>query len=136
MTSENRINPLPAVRRGFAFLLITGLLPALALGAEADTERAAELVGQGAMVIDVRSDAEVEAGTVPGALTIPHDQLKRLKAVIGKNRSRPVVLYCGSGRRAGLAIDALEAAGYGGGGLVNGGGYEAMMTALETPEPE
>lgn len=119
-----------------AVLLIGALLPGAApAGAETvETGRAAELISQGAMIIDVRTPEEVEVGTIAGALTIPHDQTDRLKAVIGRDRRQPVVLYCSSGRRVGTALEALEQAGYDTGALVNGGGYEALNQALAAME--
>jgi rhodanese-related sulfurtransferase len=61
-------------------------------------------------VLDVRSPEEFAAGHVPGAVNIPHDQVASRLAEIPKNKE--VVLYCRSGRRSGLAAEALEANGY------------------------
>lgn len=61
-------------------------------------------------VLDVRSAEEYAAGHVPGATLIPHD---RLPARIGElDRMRPVVVYCRSGRRSGLAEQVLRDAGF------------------------
>ena len=61
-------------------------------------------------VLDVRTPAEFAEGHVPGAVNIPHDQVA---ARIGEvPRDKDVVLYCKSGRRAGLAADVLTANGY------------------------
>lgn len=119
-----------------ALLLIGALLLASAPAAagNVETERAAELISQGAMIIDLRTPEEVEAGTIAGALTIPHDETDRLKAVIGRDRKQPIVLYCGSGRRVGIALETLDEAGYGSSNLVNGGGYDALSRTLETME--
>lgn len=61
-------------------------------------------------VLDVRSDEEFAAGHVPGALSIPHDQLPQRIAELGE--PGPVVVYCRSGRRVGLVEPALQAAGF------------------------
>jgi rhodanese-related sulfurtransferase len=61
-------------------------------------------------VLDVRSPEEFAAGHVPGAVNIPHDQVASRLAEIPKDKE--VVLYCRSGRRSGLAAEALEANGY------------------------
>lgn len=91
---------------------------------------AASLIEMGVPVVDVRSDEEVaETGTLADAEHIPHTQVDRIASFIGDNTSRAVVLYCGSGRRAGLAIDALRERGYH--GLVNAGGYEDLREALQ-----
>ncbi|MDT8450840.1 MAG: rhodanese-like domain-containing protein [Wenzhouxiangellaceae bacterium] len=80
-------------------------------------------------VIDVRSAGEVEeTGMVAGATNIPHTETDALAEFIG-DKDRTVILYCGSGRRAGLAIDALRARGFH--GLVNAGGYEHLTAELD-----
>jgi phage shock protein E len=61
-------------------------------------------------VLDVRRPDEYAAGHVPGAVNIPYDQIDRHLKEIPRNKD--VVLYCHSGRRAGLAAATLEAHGY------------------------
>jgi rhodanese-related sulfurtransferase len=61
-------------------------------------------------VLDVRTADEFAAGHVPGAVNISHDQLASRLAEVPKDKE--VVLYCRSGRRAGLAADVLHANGY------------------------
>lgn len=61
-------------------------------------------------VLDVRTPEEYASGHVPGAVNIPHDQVaSRLEEV---PKERPVVLYCRSGRRSGLAAEVLSGSGY------------------------
>ena len=55
-------------------------------------------------VIDVRPRQEFEAGHIPGALSVPVDQLKRGRASIPK--SREVVAYC-RGRYCVYAVEAV-----------------------------
>jgi rhodanese-related sulfurtransferase len=62
------------------------------------------------LVLDVRTPEEYASGYVPGAVNIPHDQLASRLAEVPKDR--PVVLYCRSGRRAGIAAELLAANGY------------------------
>lgn len=91
---------------------------------------AAGLVEMDVPVIDVRSESEIEeTGTVADATHIPHTDIDAIAEFIGDDTSRAVILYCGSGRRAGLAIDELRERGYH--GLVNAGGYEDLRQALE-----
>jgi rhodanese-related sulfurtransferase len=61
-------------------------------------------------VLDVRTPEEYAAGHVPGATNIPFDQVPARLAEVPKDKD--VVLYCRSGRRAGIAADTLAAAGY------------------------
>lgn len=62
------------------------------------------------VVLDVRTPEEFAQGHVPGAVNIPHDQVASRLADIP--RDKDVVLYCRSGRRAGLAAEVLGANGY------------------------
>jgi rhodanese-related sulfurtransferase len=62
------------------------------------------------VVIDVRSADEFAKGHVPGAVNIPHDQIASRLAEVPKDKD--VVLYCHSGRRAGLAATVLKDNGY------------------------
>lgn len=61
-------------------------------------------------VLDVRTPQEYAEGHVPGAVNVPHDQLASRLAEVPKDKD--VVLYCRSGRRAGMAADVLAANGY------------------------
>lgn len=61
-------------------------------------------------VLDVRTHEEFVAGHVPGAVNIPHDQVAARIAEVPKDKA--VVLYCRSGRRAGMAGQVLAEHGY------------------------
>jgi rhodanese-related sulfurtransferase len=61
-------------------------------------------------LLDVRTPEEFAAGHVPGAVNIPQNQIASHLTEIPKDKD--VVLYCHSGRRAGLAAEELAAAGY------------------------
>ena len=62
------------------------------------------------IVLDVRTPEEFAAGHVPGAKNVPYDLVAARLGEIP--RDKDVVLYCKSGRRAGLAADVLAANGY------------------------
>lgn len=92
-------------------VFLAGLLLALVVNAGefiAPRQLAAQLGSDDApVVLDVRSQAEFDAGHVPGALLIAHDQLaERLDEIPA---GRDVVVYCHSGRRATLAERVLLA---------------------------
>jgi rhodanese-related sulfurtransferase len=61
-------------------------------------------------VLDVRTPQEFAEGHVPGAVNVPYDQVASRLAEVPKDKD--IVLYCRSGRRAGLAADVLAASGY------------------------
>jgi rhodanese-related sulfurtransferase len=66
--------------------------------------------GDHLFLLDVRTPEEFAEGHVPGAVNISHDQLAARLAEVPKDKD--VVLYCRSGRRAGMAADVLRANGY------------------------
>jgi len=73
--------------------------------------RVAELMRDGAQVVDVREPYEREAGRIPGDSA--HIELDRLTAEADSiDRERPVVFYCRSGSRSELAAQAFSAAGF------------------------
>lgn len=87
---------------------VAGALPPPGL---VDGATAQQLQARGVTVLDVRSAQEFESGHVPGALNIPHDQVAARSAELGA-KDRPVLLYCRSGRRSGLAAADLARLGF------------------------
>lgn len=87
-----------------------------------------EIVNQpGATIIDVRSPMEFEASHVNGAINIPLEYVSTSVEQF-KNFTKPVILYCRSGNRSGLALHILKASGVT--ELYNGGGLEDMRNLL------
>jgi rhodanese-related sulfurtransferase len=78
---------------------------------ELSPARVAELMRDGAQVVDVREPFEREAGRIPGDSA--HIELDRLgEEADSIDRERSVVFYCRSGNRSALAAQAFAAAGY------------------------
>jgi rhodanese-related sulfurtransferase len=90
------------------------------------------MIEGGAVLVDVRTDHEWDAGRIPGAT---HIELGELSARAGEiERDRPVVLYCRADNRADMAAAALAADGYEAVALE--GGIEAWSAAGEPLEPD
>lgn len=64
------------------------------------------------LILDVRTSEEYEQGHIKNALNISHDRLAEQLPQIQKFAAAPVLLYCRSGRRAGLAAEVLAKAGF------------------------
>jgi phage shock protein E len=80
-----------------------------------------------AVFVDVRTRSEFESGHIAGAKNIPLDELmSRLDELEGING--PLVLYCRSGNRSGMALNMLREAGWE--NLYNGGGVDDMRYLL------
>lgn len=83
----------------------------------------------GAIVIDVRTKEEFSTGHLEGAHNIPFEEIVAGVSKLELAKDTKIVLYCRSGRRSGIANDALVVAGYS--QTVNGGGYQELVDAKE-----
>ena len=75
---------------------------------------------QKASIVDVRTQSEYEQGHYPDEINIPLNELpQRLDEF--KEMKKPIVAYCRSGARSGMAVSLLQQNGlsevYNGGGL-------------------
>lgn len=93
-----------------------------------DPEAARAAIAAGAVVLDVRTPDEFAEAHLPAATNVPVDDLGSRLADVDKlvagDKSKPIVVYCGSGRRAGKAKELLESAGYT--HVINGGGLDDL----------
>ncbi len=64
------------------------------------------------LIIDVRTQAEWDNGHLEGAILIPHDVIGEKIGEVAKDKSRPIYVYCRSGRRAQIAKEIIEKLGY------------------------
>jgi hydroxyacylglutathione hydrolase len=68
-----------------------------------------EAARKNGVILDVRTTMEYEAGHIQGALSIPYTRLRaRLDEV---PRDKPILVHCGTGRRAALAASFLRSEG-------------------------
>jgi rhodanese-related sulfurtransferase len=65
------------------------------------------------LIVDVRTPDEFRVGHIAGALNVQHDTIDEARwAATHSERDDEVVLYCGTGRRAGIAQQTLESMGW------------------------
>jgi phage shock protein E len=69
-------------------------------------------LSKGALVIDVRSEAEYREEHLPGTVNIPLDRLGDEIARRAPNREQPLLLHCRSGARSGRGTSVLKQMGY------------------------
>lgn len=62
--------------------------------------------------IDVRTAGEFGAGHVAGAVNIPYEEIVERIGDVTPDKDAQIHLYCRSGRRSGIALEALQEAGY------------------------
>lgn len=65
-----------------------------------------------ALWIDVRTAEEFAAGHVEGAVNIPYEEIVARIGEVTDDKTSLVYLYCRSGRRSGIALEALQEAGF------------------------
>lgn len=86
----------------------------------------AQLVKQGATIVDVRTKAEYQQGHIKGSLNIPLQGLQTNLAKIKKDQ--PVITCCASGMRSASARSILKSQGYS--EVYNGGGWSSLQNRI------
>ena len=81
-----------------------------------DPALARKLVGEGAVLVDVRTEEEYSGRHLDKAVNIPVDtlnaQLSEIEKLTSGDKTKPIVVYCQAGGRAGRAKTMLTSAGY------------------------
>jgi len=122
----------PAPDMVAVFSAVIASIPADAgYGAVSATALNEELADVAPFLVDVREVSEIEAnGYIAGAINIPIRQLlENLDKLPGLDE--PIVIYCGSGHRGGIAIALLKGLGYT--NVRNLGGGMNAWVAAELP---
>lgn len=88
----------------------------------------AELLKQGAIVLDVRSKGEYVGGHIKGSLNISVDQLAGNLAKL-KDKNKPIITCCASGMRSASAKGFLKSKGYK--EVYNGGSWSSLQHKLK-----
>ncbi len=117
-----------SVRIIFFTILVIAVLGILknVLG-KTDNKLLREAVKKDPFLVDVRTTAEFDSGTVAGAINIPLDKLpQQLEKFTGKET---IVVFCRSGNRSGKAKDILEQKGFR--NIVNGGSWQNVKKVID-----
>ena len=88
----------------------------------------AELVREGATIIDVRTKGEYAGGHIRGSVNIPLD---KIDANLGKlkNKNQAIITCCASGSRSRLAQSGLKSRGYT--NVHNGGSWFSLDQKID-----
>jgi hypothetical protein len=87
----------------------------------------AELVKQGAVILDVRTKGEYSGGHIKGSVNIPLDALNSNLSKL-KDKNKPIITCCASGMRSASAKGFLKSNGYA--NVHNGGGWMSLQNKL------
>jgi phage shock protein E len=82
-----------------------------------------ELINKGT-VVDVRSPQEFAGEHFPNAINVPLEQVPQ-KVNEFKELPKPIIAYCRSGNRSGMAVSMLKQAGIT--DVINGGGLDDLL---------
>ncbi len=83
-------------------------------------------INKNATIVDVRSPGEFAGEHFDGAINIPLEEVaSRINEF--KEMDKPVIAYCRSGNRSGMAISILKQSGIT--DVINGGGLDDMKTS-------
>lgn len=113
-------SPLAVIAAGFASL-VACVAPTPGVDARA-------LHAAGAPVVDVRSAGEWAEGHLAGSTLVPLPELpkrvKEITALVGGDKTKPVIVVCRSGGRAGQARTLLLNEGFT--NVINAGAWESL----------
>ena len=124
------MNPLSrTLSAAVLFVLITSFFTACA--SEETTAEAWSRIDAGALLIDVRSAKEFESGHLVGAINIEYTEIDAIADAISEP-DQSVVVYCRSGRRSGIAMEALNKRGYS--NVYNGLGYKELNASARASQ--
>jgi rhodanese-related sulfurtransferase len=87
----------------------------------------AELVQQGALIIDVRTKGEFSDGHIQTSVNIPVDQLGKNLSKI-KDKNRHIITCCASGSRSAAAKGILTSNGFK--NVYNGGSWNSLSSKI------
>ena len=87
----------------------------------------AELVNEGAIILDVRSKGEFAGGHIKGAVNISVDTLRNNLDKL-KDKNKPIITCCASGMRSASAKSILQSNGYT--KVYNGGGWSSLQNKI------
>lgn len=87
----------------------------------------AQLVKEGAIILDVRTKGEYGYGHIKGSVNIPVDQLRNNLQKF-KDKNRPIITCCASGMRSATAKGILTSNGFQ--NVHNGGSWASLNNKL------
>ena len=104
--------------------MIKAIKKMLGLGAKVDF---AQLVKEGAIILDVRSKGEYASGNIKGSINISVDQLSNNLGKL-KDKNKTIITCCASGMRSASAKSILKSNGYI--NVHNGGGWMSLQNKI------
>jgi len=67
---------------------------------------------EGYIILDARTQEEYDEGHIPGAIVISHEEITEKAEDVLTDKEQLILVYCRSGRRNKIAVEALVELGY------------------------
>lgn len=83
----------------------------------------ANLIAEGAILLDVRSKGEFEGGHIQDSINLPLDSLNNSLSQF--KRDKAIIICCASGMRSAIAKSILKSKGFA--EVYNGGGWKELQ---------
>lgn len=103
---------MPNINPVVGLLAILGLLLLLRRANQLSSGKAHEYLASGALIVDVRTQDEFSAGHLPGAISVPLDEIDSTLPERVHDLDQIILLHCKSGVRSTVAMHKLKAVGY------------------------
>ncbi|MEK9739706.1 MAG: rhodanese-like domain-containing protein [Flavobacteriaceae bacterium] len=71
-----------------------------------------KLLSKSLLLIDVRTPLEFNSGSIDGAVNVDYNAPDFMEKIASFPKDQPVLVYCGSGLRSGLAAKAMDSLGF------------------------
>jgi phage shock protein E len=104
-------------------LMLNTIKQLLGFGPQVDY---AQLMKDGAVIIDVRTKSEFQGGHINGSLNIPLNNLSNHYSKLKKDK--PIITCCASGMRSAQAVNILKSNGFP--QVYNGGGWSSLQNKI------
>ncbi len=88
----------------------------------------AQLMAEGALILDVRTSGEFSTGHIKGSINIPVEKLARNISKL-KAKNKPIITCCASGSRSGSAKSILQSHGHT--NVYNGGAWQSLKNKIK-----
>lgn len=88
----------------------------------------AQLVKEGALILDVRTSGEFTYGHIEGSVNIPVDRLSQNLGKL-KDKNKSIITCCASGMRSATAKSILQSNGYK--NVYNGGAWNRLNMKIK-----
>jgi len=96
---------------GLVMCIIIFSLFRCGIGASNKNSTVKKWISEGALIVDVRTPEEFNAGNYKNSINVPLNDIEKNLEIFG-DKNRTIIVYCRSGNRSGKAKKILEKHGY------------------------